>query len=324
VRGLSCLIEVEGRKVLIDPGIALGFTRWCLHPHPIQAVAGDVIRKEILDAWSEADYVVLSHMHGDHVPLYNANPFQLDLRSLPIREGLKIIVPPSNGLSHTQTERLRKIRSLKDVEVHEVMGEEYSEGPITVFRPYAHGLSSSSTVMITLIIDSDKKVVHASDTQLLNPRAAHLIHRLKPDLVITDGPPVYRYLSRPETMDELLRTAEKNLKIISSQASKVVIDHHLLRHDMGYRWLAEMKRVLKDTLVLSAAEYEGRKPLLLEAWRRTLYSHYPVDNNWFTRVYREEVEKHLSIYERIKKASSQLEEVSEKDFNKLLYKLEKI
>ncbi len=322
MRGLSCLIETRDARILIDPGIALGFTRWGLHPHPVQAVAGDIIRKEIIDDWRSADYVVLSHMHGDHVPLFNANPFQLDLSRLTCREGLKIIAPPGGGPSRVQRERLSKIKSLECVKVSEVRGTEFSEGPITVYRPYAHGLSNSSTVMITLI-DSDERIVHASDTQLLNSEAAHLINRLKPDLVITDGPPIYRYLSRPEIMDTLLRTAERNLKIITSQASKVIIDHHLLRHDEGYQWLAKMKKALKDTLIQSAAEYMGRKPLLLEAWRRTLYYHYPVNNNWFISMYRPEVEKHFPIYVEIVKASPKLNEISEKSFDKLLYTLEK-
>ena len=42
VRGLSCFIELNKRSVLIDPGVALGFTRFGLHPHPLQAAFSEI------------------------------------------------------------------------------------------------------------------------------------------------------------------------------------------------------------------------------------------------------------------------------------------
>lgn len=36
VRGLCCFVETENRKILIDPGIALGYKRHNLLPHPVQ------------------------------------------------------------------------------------------------------------------------------------------------------------------------------------------------------------------------------------------------------------------------------------------------
>ena len=34
VRGLSCVVKVEERKIVIDPGLALGYYRYGLLPHP--------------------------------------------------------------------------------------------------------------------------------------------------------------------------------------------------------------------------------------------------------------------------------------------------
>jgi hypothetical protein len=39
VRGLSCVIETRERKVVIDPGVALGYRRHALLPHPVQVAA---------------------------------------------------------------------------------------------------------------------------------------------------------------------------------------------------------------------------------------------------------------------------------------------
>ena len=36
VRGLCCFVETEDRNILIDPGVALGYLRHKLLPHPVQ------------------------------------------------------------------------------------------------------------------------------------------------------------------------------------------------------------------------------------------------------------------------------------------------
>ncbi|MFN2272780.1 MAG: MBL fold metallo-hydrolase, partial [Anaerolineae bacterium] len=77
VRGLCCVVEAENRKIIIDPGLALGYQRHGLLPHPAQAAVGEHVRRRILAELKDATDVVMSHFHGDHVPLPNANPYQL-------------------------------------------------------------------------------------------------------------------------------------------------------------------------------------------------------------------------------------------------------
>lgn len=43
VRGLSCVVEVENRKIVIDPGLALGYRRHGLLPHPAQVAVGEQV-----------------------------------------------------------------------------------------------------------------------------------------------------------------------------------------------------------------------------------------------------------------------------------------
>lgn len=78
VRGLSCVVEMRERKILIDPGVALGYSRHGLLPHPVQVAIGENVRQRILDALEDATDIVFSHFHGDHIPLHDANPFQMD------------------------------------------------------------------------------------------------------------------------------------------------------------------------------------------------------------------------------------------------------
>jgi predicted metallo-beta-lactamase superfamily hydrolase len=83
VRSLYCLVTLLDWRNVINPSVALGYVRYGLPPHPVQIAAGWPIRERILRALGDATDVVFSHFHGDHVPLVNANPYQLPVRSLP-------------------------------------------------------------------------------------------------------------------------------------------------------------------------------------------------------------------------------------------------
>ncbi|MCD6379432.1 hypothetical protein J7M07_03170, partial [bacterium] len=61
VRGLSCRVEVADRRILIDPGIALGYHRYGLLPHPFQVAVGRRIREKIITAAADTTDVVISH-----------------------------------------------------------------------------------------------------------------------------------------------------------------------------------------------------------------------------------------------------------------------
>lgn len=73
VRGLCCVVEVAGRSILIDPGMAMGYIRHGLMPHPVQVAAGERIREGIVAAARAATDVVISHFPGDHVPVVDAD-----------------------------------------------------------------------------------------------------------------------------------------------------------------------------------------------------------------------------------------------------------
>jgi hypothetical protein len=85
VRSLCCLVTTPGRRILVDPGLSIGYVRHGLFPHPLQVVVGRATRTRILHALNAATDVVISHFHGDHVPLADANPYQLSMGDLPHR-----------------------------------------------------------------------------------------------------------------------------------------------------------------------------------------------------------------------------------------------
>ncbi|NYT09873.1 MAG: MBL fold metallo-hydrolase, partial [Methanosarcinales archaeon] len=99
VRGLSCLVEADGRTIVIDPGVALGYLRRGKLPHPCQVAVGAEVREKIVRALGRATDVVISHYHGDHIPLADANPYQLSLSRVPPLDGVRLWCKGPGGLS---------------------------------------------------------------------------------------------------------------------------------------------------------------------------------------------------------------------------------
>ena len=88
VRGLCCNVKTRQRNILIDPGFALGYMRHKLLPHPRQVAMAEKARHRIINLWKKATDIVVSHFHGDHVPLIGANPYQLHVKELPGLNGM--------------------------------------------------------------------------------------------------------------------------------------------------------------------------------------------------------------------------------------------
>lgn len=303
-------MEAQGHKVLIDPGISLGFTRWGLHPHPIQAAAGDIIRKEIIEAWRSATDIVVSHPHGDHIPLPDANPFQLHLRSvIGLNDDAKIwIIGGTYALGRARI-RLEALEEAFHGKVVEVERDGLSSGPISFHGPVPHGEGSHTMVMLTMVDYGDGRVLHVPDTQLTSKEAVETILTLKPDVVVTDGPALYRYIRDPWRTRRSLEKAKMNLELMSRIVDMVIVDHHLLRCNEGLAWLRRVRRKIKHhdgSTILTAAEYMGRPLLMLEAWRRTLYKVFPIDDNWFipSQHYEATLKNYVEIYFKLLQMAS--------------------
>ncbi len=315
VRGLSCYVEVDGEGILIDPGVALGFTRWKLHPHPVQAVAGDLIRRKIISLWAKAKYIVFTHMHGDHVPLYNANPFQLDLYALNHISKKTIIAPPYKLLNMKERIRLTKIHELYRENLITINRTRLYIGPLRIYGPYPHGYSLSSVYIV--YVETNKPFMHLSDTGLLVDRIIDVVRELKPKIIISDGPPIYRYIHDNNLVKILLDKARHILESMLKYTDIVIIDHHINRCDKGYYWIQSIRNIYGN--VMTAAEYMGNKPLLLESWRRTLYTLLPIENYWFKNHYMENINKFKPIYcKLIRQVKLVNELIDEEKFHNIL------
>ena len=152
VRGLCCFVETKDRKILIDPGIALGYMRHKLLPHPVQIAIDEKTQKRIIDAWNKSTDIVLSHFHGDHVPLADANPFQLNIsRLIGLNPDAKIW---ARDLSHCSPVEERRATSLSAIlHIDLIPAEGKKDGPMTFSGPVPHGETNNTleTVMMTRI-----------------------------------------------------------------------------------------------------------------------------------------------------------------------------
>ena len=282
VRGMSCLVTVDKRRILIDPGIALGYQRHGLLPHPRQVAAGVEIRQTILLAMESATDIVFSHFHGDHVPLLRANPYQLSFQQLPARfKDLRCWSLYSSGCKSLEDLSPRMHRRALDLV--ELLGSnmktaaDCSDGPLRFSEPVPHGLRDSrfGSVMMTRIEMEGQVFVHASDIQLLDEMTIEKILLWNPDIVFAAGPPIYlQALTSP-----LRRKAWENGLRLAKNVETFIVDHHLLRSTMGLVWLDRISQAAGKK-IYCAADFMNKSRLLLEAHRTELYKKFPVAENW--------------------------------------------
>ncbi len=275
-RGLCCRLEHRGRVIVIDPGVALGAWRHGLPPHPLQIAAGRAIRRRIVRALDGATDVVFSHFHGDHVPLVDANPYQLAVAQLPPRFAtLRAWSLSPDCQTETSQERARVLMKLLGPRFQ--IAEGCDEGLLRFSPAVDHGAGGPSlgSVMLTRVDLAGRVFVHASDTQLLSASVVDFILEWAPHWVLVGGPPLYQSGfdagRRRRAWDNALRLAQA--------VDTLILDHHLLRSVEGATWLAALSEKT-GRRVFCAADIMGRPRLLLEARRQQLYETMPVRAGW--------------------------------------------
>jgi len=276
VRGLCCLVTLPNRRIVIDPGVSLGYKRFGLLPHPVQIAAGRRLCKKILHSLNNATDVVFSHFHGDHVPLLEANPYQLSIKSLPSRfHKLRCWSKSNNDLSAIMSKRFHDLANLLGTNMQ--VAEGFTEGPLSFSQAVPHGSSGNNmgTLMMTRIDMDNHIFVHASDIQLLDDSTVDQVINWQPDIVLAAGPPLYlNRLSKAEC-----KRAWDNAIRLAQNTDVVILDHHLMRSVEGAQWLDRISATVGKK-VYCAADFMGRKRQLLEAERVQLYRKMPVPEGW--------------------------------------------
>jgi predicted metallo-beta-lactamase superfamily hydrolase len=275
VRSLCCLVSLPDRRIVIDPGVALGYRRHGLLPHPLQVAVGRRVRERIVRVLDNATDVVFSHFHGDHVPLADANPYQLSIDALPSGFGeLQCWSKSDEDLSPVMSERFRDLAELTGENMQVAEGR--SEGPLSFSPAVPHGAPDNrATLMMTRIETGDGAFVHASDIQLLDDPTVDRVISWQPDVVLAAGPPLYLgRLSDAET-----ERAWNNAVRLAQSIDTVILEHHLMRSAKGAIWLDELTRTV-GRKVYCGADFMDRPRRFLEAERTQLYEEMPIPENW--------------------------------------------
>lgn len=276
VRGLCCKVETRKRKILIDPGIALGYNRYGLLPHPFQVAVGTVVRERIISALTSATDVVISHYHGDHIPLVDANPYQLKAAKIPtLRQDIRIWAKGLTGLSQSMKARAQALSAVLNRNLQNAEGK--NDRAMAFSESVSHGQANNrfGQVIMTKITDAGQTFVHASDIQLIEREAVLQIMGWHPDIVLASGPPLYL----PRLSKDSRKIAWQNAVSLSRGVDTLILDHHMARSEEGIAWLERLSRQT-DKKVICAADFMKRPRLLLEAWRKRLYKDMPVPKNW--------------------------------------------
>jgi len=164
VRGLCCYVKTKTKRILIDPGIALGYSRYKHLPHPFQVAVDERVREKIISRWGEATDIVFSHLHGDHVPLAKPNLYQLNINCLSKLE-------PKTRIWLSPVEQLNNLEKSRFSELNDALGRNYNfvdsvfRRDLCFSKMVFHGErdKNRNKVFMTRIEEDNFVFVHGSD-----------------------------------------------------------------------------------------------------------------------------------------------------------------
>ena len=229
-----------------------------------------------MSALKDCTDIVISHYHGDHIPLANANPYQLSAQKVAscFRKP-RLWCKNLHDASSTMEKRCQDLAEVLGRKLPPAEGHTDSLFSFSSSMPHGERNNHLGMVMMTRVEDNDEVFVHASDIQLLDDEPITQILGWKPDTVLASGPPLYlRYLSSKKR-----KKAWENALCLAQEVPTLILDHHLLRSDEGYRFLNDLSSSTGHK-IFCAADHMGVRPLLLEAWRQRLYREMPVPEGW--------------------------------------------
>lgn len=267
VRSMATFISTPDINIIIDPSASLAPLRYGLPPHELEVRALHNSIEVIKNFISFSDVIVITHYHYDHHDPGKLIPLEL----LASKELL--VKDPVNMINISQKIRASKfLKGVKEVganiKIADGRGFKYGKTLIAISKPQQHGNNDKlGYVLMVSIRYEGYSIIFSSDIEgFLNDYSMKFIEGA--DVAIIDGPPTY-LINNAYSEDEI-RACIKNLAILSKKVGSLIIDHHMLR-DLNYRNIFNIIKDLSGVNVLTAAEFLGLEPNLLEARRRELY-----------------------------------------------------
>ncbi|MEB2837281.1 MAG: MBL fold metallo-hydrolase [Desulfurococcales archaeon] len=273
VRSLATHVEMCGLSIAVDLSASLAPRRYGLPPHELELRELDSSLERIRGLLQDSHVAVITHYHYDH---YLAGEPELYY-------GKHLLVKhPRSDINVSQ--RIRAHRFLVKGGIAERARVSYADGMEYVidgvrFRfspPVWHGEPGTKVGKVVMVaIECDEgRVVYASDVQgPVDEEARNWLAGLGgADLLVIDGPPTYfaGYKVPREAVEDGFRGFVEVVRRLKPHV--VVVDHHLARDKAYEDILGDLRRrVGGSSRIVSAAEFMGREPRLLEAYRRELW-----------------------------------------------------
>lgn len=270
-RSMATFVETDDLRILIDPGVALGPSRYRLPPHLLEIEREAELWAIIKEHAACADVLIVSHYHHDH-----HNPEE----PLLYKNKILYIKHPEEKINKSQSARASYfLKKLKDIpeSIKIADGSDFIHGT-TLIRfsdPVYHGTNPRLGYVVETSIEcGGEKFIHTSDVEGPSmPEQIRFIIEEQPDVVILDGPMTYM-LGFRYSKKSLELSVENIIRIISETSAHAIIpDHHFMR-DLRYRdRIASVYEAADDAgvRIMTAAEYAGREIETLEARRKELY-----------------------------------------------------
>lgn len=279
VRSQATFVETRDVRIFIDPAAALAPRRFSLPPHVREVERLRDLYREIERRLERSDVVVVTHYHYDH---HDPGRF-IDPE---LYQG-KLFLVKDHRSRINFSQKMRAWRFLKilegvGAEIRVADGAEVEFGGTLVrfSEPTHHGPDERLGYVIQVCVsDGRETLVFTSDVEgPVREEVVDFIRSCGPELVILDGPSTYLLGYRyPE--EAFAKSIELMKAILDVESVRLLIaDHHLLR-ELGYaERIAEVvshARMLGKRVV-SAADFMGVEPVLLEARRCELFEEEPV------------------------------------------------
>jgi len=270
VRSMATYIQTRDTGIVIDPGVSLCPNRFGLPPHEKEERRREDLWRRVKEKVAASDIVIITHYHYDHFEPEEAEIY---------RGKTLYIKHPSRQINYSQKRRasdfLGKVRGLAE-KISYVDGKRFATGStqITFSDPVYHGVGPMLGFVLEVCVEEDGRFLFTSDVQgpALREQIEFIVEK-DPETIYVDGP--MTYMLGEAYPRQYLEASNRNLMEIieRTRVKTLIVDHHLTR-DLNYR--SQISQVCDlaggaGVSLVTAAEFLGATPDLLEARRKELY-----------------------------------------------------
>ncbi len=265
VRSMATYVECGGSRLLIDPGAALGPTRFGLPPADAEWEALKRANDRISGYATRAHLIFISHYHEDH---FRYDPGVYEGREVWAKDPRRMINPKQ---ARRAAELWKTLKARCRLDSAEGKVYEFPDTTLKASPPLAHGSEGTGLGYVVALTVTDRegfRFVFASDVQgPISPVVTAYLIRERPHLLYLSGPPTY--LERQVGPRLIAQGIANLLTIVEATGCRVILDHHALRDPRHKERLA---RIWDTGKAVTAAGHLALRDACLEASRNVLWA----------------------------------------------------